>query len=226
MEKWCMALGISVLVLLFSAGVYASENLSDWKDYIWQGNVTVSHSGTVYTVNANGNSGKESMGKTYKNFPNAVGFYASVNVSQCSGENGVGIRRNIGKAADGNNVMAELYVNQFEGNRRIQYKIRKRDKDGNTLKVYARGYLGDFFGIWEPGQNVLIAFARVGDEVWFYTPQNNVGLVKILLMEPVQSVETLEDKDKNMEIWAWTQSGSVNSLSATVSDVEILYPWW
>ncbi len=225
MGKRYMALGISILVLLFSAGVQAAENLADWKDYVWQGNVTMSHPGTVYTVNANGNN-KEAMGRTYKNFPNAVGMSAIVNVSQSSGENGIGIRRNIGKALDGSKVMAELYVNQFEGNKRIQYKIRKRDDNGNTLKVYARGYMGDFFGIWETGQNVQIAFARVGDEVWFYTPQNNAGLVKILLMEPVQAAETLEDKDKNMEIWAWTQEGSGNTLSATVSDVEILYPWW
>ncbi|MGE0083598.1 MAG: hypothetical protein AB7S75_04185 [Desulfococcaceae bacterium] len=225
MKKWYMALGTGVLALLFSAGVQAAENLADWKDYVWQGNVTMSHPGNVLSVSANGTN-NVSMGRVYKNFSNAVGMYATVTVSQSSGESGVGIRRNIGKAADGNKVMAELYVNEYAGDKRIQYNIRKRDNDGNTLKVYARGYLGNFFDGWNIGQNVLIAFARVGDEVWFYTPQNNVGLVKILLMEPVEPVEILEDKDKNMEIWAWTQNGSGNSVSSTVSDVEILYPWW
>ena len=219
MKKWHMTLAVSVLAVMFSASVQAAENLTDWKDYVWQGNVTMSHPGTVLSVSANGTN-KVSMGRVYKNFPNAVGMFASVKVSQSSGENGLGIRQNIGKAADGNKVMAELYVNEYGGDKRIQYNIRKRDTDGNTLKVYARGYLGNFFDGWELGQTVLIAFARVGDEVWFYTPQNNVGLVKILLMEPVA---TLADQD--MEIWAWTQNGSGNSISGTVSEVGILYPW-
>ncbi len=220
MRKWYVAFAVSVPVLLFFAQVQAAENLTDWEAYVWQGNVAMSHSGTALSVSANGSS-KVAMGRIYKNFPNAVGMYASVNVPQSSGENGVGIRRNIGKAADGSKVMAELYLNEYGGDKRIQYNIRKRDSNGNTLKVYARGYLGNFLDGWESGQNVLIAFARVGDEVWFYTPQNNVGLVKILLMEPVEVMA-----DQEMEIWAWTQNGSTNSLSATVSDVEILYPWW
>lgn len=220
MKKRYFALTVCVLALLFSARVQAGENLGDWKDYIWQGNVTISHPGTVLSMSANGTN-KVSMGRIYKYFPDAVGMFASVKVSQSSGENGIGIRQNIGKAADGSKVMAELYLNEYGGDKRIQYNIRKRDASGNTLKVYARGYLGNFFDGWALGQNVLIAFARVGDEIWFYTPQNNVGLVKILLMEPVEMIA-----DQDMEIWAWTQEGSTHSVSATVSEVGILYPWW
>ncbi|MEZ4529293.1 MAG: hypothetical protein R2941_25570, partial [Desulfobacterales bacterium] len=177
MKKWYVALGLGLVLAVFSAEIQAAENLADWKAYVWQGNVAMSHSGTALSVSADGGS-KVAMGRIYKNFPNAVGMFASVNVPQSSGENGVGIRRNIGKAADGSRVMAELYLNEYGGDKRIQYNIRKRDSNGNTLKVYARGYLGNFFDGWESGQNVLIAFARVGDEVWFYTPQNNAGLVK------------------------------------------------
>ncbi len=218
-KKSCIPI-FAFLITLVSFPLYAGEKPDEWEQYIWQGNITLSASETELRIIAKGDR-KEALGKIYRTFDNAAGIFAEVNISQSSGEVGVGLRQNVGTAADGNRIMAEVYVNEYNGNKRIQYKVRKRDPDGSTLKMYARGYLGDFQNAWENGRNLLIAFARVNDEIWFYTPEKGAGLVKILMMESMTDAP-----DEAMEIWAWAQDGSQHSFSATVKNVGILYPWW
>jgi len=203
------------LVLSFSSQVLAAEDLSDWEEYIWQGNISLIPDGTNLNVSADGST-VEAWGKRYKNFPDAVGVLANVNVSGVSGYINVGLRKYLGTTAADTRILAELMLEQWEGNKRIYYRVRERDDQGNTIKQIAAGALGDWDGTWSPGQNITIALARIGDEIWFYTPGNG-AFVKVM---PFESMGTMESE---VEIYGAAREGATNSVNAVVSDVTILY---
>ncbi len=206
---------VVVLVLLFTSQVLAAEDLSDWGEYIWQGNISLIPSGTSLNVTADGSAG-EAWKARYKVFPDAVGVLAKVNVSGVSGVSNVGLRKYLGTTAADTLILAEIMVEQYDGQKRIYYRVRERDDQGNTIKQIAGGALGDWDGTWSTGQNITIALARILDEIWFYTPGNG-AFVK------VAPFETMGPLDSDVQIYGYASDGDTNSVNATVSDVTILY---
>jgi hypothetical protein len=204
-----------VLVLSFTSQVLAAEDLSDWEESIWQGNISLIPDGTILNVSADGSAG-EAWRARHKYFSEAVGVMANVNVSGVSGNSSVGLRKYLGTTAAGTQILAEILLEQWDGKKRIYTRVRERDDQGNTIKQIAGGALGDWDGTWSPGQNISIALARIGDEIWFYTPGNG-AFVKVM---PFESMGTMES---DVQIYGWAQEGATNSLNAVVSDVTILY---
>ena len=203
------------LVLSFSSPTLAAENLSDWEENIWQGNVSLIPDGTKLNVSVEGSAG-EAWRSRDKYFPNALGVMAQVNVSDVSGYCNVGLRKYLGTTAADTRILAEIMLEQYDGEKRIYYRIRERDAQGKTIRLIAGGALGDWDGTWSPRQNITIALALIGDEIWFYTPGNG-AFVKVL---PFESMGIFES---DVQIYGYARDGVTNSLNAVVSDVAILY---
>jgi hypothetical protein len=203
------------LVLSFTSPASAAEDLSDWEEYVWQGKITLIPNGTNLNVTADGSMG-EAWRARHKHFPDALGVVANVNVSGISGNSNVGLRKYLGTTAAGTRILAQIMLEQWDGEKRIYYVVRERDDQGNDIKRIAAGALGAWDGTWSLGQNITIALARIVDEIWFYTPGNG-AFVKVV---PFDKMGTL---DSDVQIYGWTQDGVTNSVNATVSDVTILY---
>jgi len=200
----------------FQTVANAAENLEDWTFFVWQGNITMSPSGTVVNVQTPG-SDLEEWSRLSKNFPNALGLKATVNISSINGEANIGIRQNVGINAAGNRILAEIYLAGYNGDKGINFKIRERDDQGNTLKVIVTGHPGDWEGTWSSGQDVEIGLARISDyEICFYTPANSAFII-------IKLSEKMNDFDSGAQIYAWTAVGSNNTLTGTVSNVGIIY---
>jgi len=213
---------VSIIILSLFVGVSnnaadAAENLEDWTFSVWQGNITITPSGTIANVQTPG-SDLEEWSSISKNFPNALGFKATVNISSLNGRASIGIRQYVGINEAGNRILAEIQVSENNGDKDISFRIRERDDEGNTLKVIVTGHPGDWEGTWSLGQNVEIGLARISDyEICFYTPANSAFII-------IKLSEKMNDFDAAAQIFAWTEVGSNNTITGTVSNVDIIYP--
>jgi hypothetical protein len=207
------------LALLVGAPAYAQENLADWLEDIWEdggGTFSSSVTGTTASLNANG-SGGEAWGARNKTFENAFGMIANLNVTAVSGNASMGLRKYIGTLPNGNRVLAEIYATQTSsGDKAIYYRLRERDSSNATVQNYGWGIFNDWDGTWTVGQDVLIAFAVLGNDVWFGSSISS-GFVKI---QPFAQM-TL-DTSSGFDIYAWSASGAGNSISGTINNVSIL----
>jgi hypothetical protein len=212
---------ISIIILSAFIGVSndaanAAENFEDWTFFVWQGNITMTPSGTIVNVQTPG-SDLEEWSRLSKNFPNALGFIATVNISSINGSASIGIRKNVGINATGNRILVEIYLKENNGDKDISFKIRERDDQGNTLNVIVTGHPGDWTGTWSLGQNVEIGLARISDyEIGLYTPANGAFII-------IKLSEKMNDFDSDVQIFASTAVGSNNTLTGTVSNVDIIY---
>jgi hypothetical protein len=207
------------LALLVGAPVYAQENMEDWFEDIWQdggGTFSSSVSGTMTSLDASGNGG-EAWGSRNKTFENAFGMIANVNVTAIDGNASMGIRKYVGILPNGNRVLAEIYATQTSsGDKAIYYRLRERDTSNATVQNYGWGIFGDWDGTWTSGQDILIAFAVIGNDVWFASSISS-GIVKI---QPFAQMTV--DTSSGFAIYAWSNSGAGNSISGTVNNVTIL----
>jgi hypothetical protein len=202
----------------FQTVANAAENLEDWTFFVWQGNITMTPSGTVVNVQTPG-SDSEEWSRLSKKFPNALGIKATVNISSINGNgwSSIGIRKNVGINTAGNRILAEIYLSEEDGDKGISFKIRERDDQGNTLRVIVTGHPGDWSGTWSLGQNVEIGLARISDyEICFYTPANGALII-------VKLSEKMNDFDSDVQIFASTADGSNKAYTGTVSNVDIIY---
>ncbi len=212
---------ISIIILSAFIGVSndaanAAENLEDWTFFVWQGNITMTPSGTVVNVQTPGTD-LEEWSRLSKNFPNALGLKATVNISSINGRASIGIRKNVGINAAGNRILVEIYLSENNGDKDINFKIRERDAQGDTLKVIVTGHPGDWNGTWLLGQNVEIGLARISDyEICFYTSANSAFII-------IKLSEKMNDFDSDVQIFAWTADGSNNPLTGIASNVDIIY---
>ena len=214
-KQFCSIILAVALVLSFTSQVLAAEDLSDWQENIWQGNISLTPDGTRLNVTADGSAG-EAWRARYKDFANNVGLAVTVNVANVMGRSWVGIRKNVGKTPSGNWILAELSTHiSRDDEQRIRYRVRERDDESNTLRVLSVGYLGDYDGSWSIGQDLVLALKRVENEIWFYTKENGAW-IKVI---PLYTMSALESE---VQIYASAQEGASNSISATVSDVTIL----
>ena len=213
---------ISIIILFLFFGVSndvsnAAENLEDWTFDVWQGNITMTPSGTIVNVQTPG-SDLEEWSRISKNFPSALGVIATFNISSGNGSASTGIRKYVGINDAGNRILAEMRLGDYNGRKEINFRIRERDDEGNTLKVIVTGSPGDWDGAWSYGQNVEIGLARISDyEIGFYTPANGAFII-------IKLSEKMNDFDSDGEIFAWTEVGSNNTITGTVSKVDIIYP--
>ncbi len=212
---------ISIIILSAFVGIIndaasAEENLEDWTFLAVEGNISITPVGTVAYIQTSGSEAEE-WSRLSKNFPNALGFKATINISSINGNASIGIRKNVGINEAGNRILAEMSLKENNGDKDINFKIRERDDEGNTLKVLATGHPGDWHGIWSLGQNVEVGLARISyHEICFYTPANSAFII-------IKLSEKMNDFDSSVQIFASAAAGSSNTLNGTVSNVDIIY---
>ena len=213
-----MALG---MVCIFGNVANAVENLNDWTEEIYSGGVQFTPNGMSVSVSASGTSIENGWGNInkYFYFDDATGMMATVNCSEANGTTEVSIWKYVGATSTGNMIQAVLTVKQYNGKRYISYVVRERDQSHTLIRVLAFGYLGASEGTWSEGQDITIGFSRIGNEIWFYTPGNG-AFVKV---QPFGNMGSVSTANSNCFIATWVASGADNSLSATVSNVQILY---
>ena len=209
---------LSVFVGLSNDAANAAENLEDWTFYVWQGNITMTPSATVVNFQTPG-SDLEEWSTISKNFPSALGVIATFNISSVNGSASTGIRKYVGINEAGNRILAEIYLSANSGDKHISFKIRERDDQGNTLTVIATGHPGDWEGTWSLGQNIEIGLAKISDyEICLYTPANSAFII-------IKLSEKMNTFDSDVEIFAGAGVGSNNTITGTVSNVDIIYPY-
>ena len=209
---FCMLSGLA------NAGTFDGWTASvDSGDATITPNVTFTPSDTSLSVQADGSGGGSYAWGQYSN--SVQGPYAmvfNVDVSQVSGNVNIGIRQYVGKNSAGNRIQAELYLELWSGDYSISYKIREKNDQNAYVKTLSRGYLGDLDGVWTTGKAVTIGLGLLGSDIYLFTPGND-AYVKIELFETMASYD-----DSSPFIIVYTDSGSGNSISATISNVSIL----
>ena len=219
-------MGILAVVLLAVNNLHAftfdgPQTLDDWTEYVVSGNFTSTTSGTQMQLDVSGSEG-EANGIRYKEFSNAIGVMATFNVSSLGGYMVAGLGRNLGSTAAGNLIQAQIYLDTWSGYNRIYYRVRERTPDLQTIiRTLAEGNLGAHSGgLWTVGQDVTLAFARLGNDIYFYTPGNGA----FVIVRPFETMGAVSDTDHPHYILGYTSSGAENYFTATVSQVNMVYP--
>ncbi len=211
------------LATVFPAG--AAELLTvaaGWQHDVWQGDTAFTPTGdnTSMTVTADGTDNVDTWGMWYKDFPNAIGGIASVNVSHIIGNTGVGIRKYVGRSQAGNEIQAEVQVRSRSGVNTVWYRVRERDQDHNTLRILSAGYVGTYENTWNTGEIIVIGLARVGNNIVFYSSTNPA----FVIVNPMVKMADYGDTYFGITAWADPDNGSTNAITAEVSNINIVYP--
>lgn len=211
------------LATAFSAG--AAEILTTaagWQHDAWQGDTAFTPIGdnTSMAVTADGTDNVDTWGMWYKHFPNAIGGIASVNVSQITGNTGVGIRKYVGRSQAGNEIQAEVQVKRWSGVNNVWYRVRERDQYHNTLRILSAGYVGTYENAWNTEETIAIGLARVGNNIVFYSSTNPA----FVIVNPMVEMADYGDTYFGITAWADPDNGSTNAITAAVSNINIVYP--
>jgi hypothetical protein len=206
------------MVCIFGNVVDAAENLNDWTEEIYSGSVQFTPNGTSVSMGATGTSAEDGWGNINKYFEGATGMLATVNCSEANGTAEVGIWKYVGATSTGNMIQAVLKVKQYNGKRYIYYFVRERNQSHIVVRMLAFGNLGASEGTWSEGQDITIGFSRIGNEIWFYTPETG-AFVKV---QPFTNMGNVSTANSNCFIAIIAARGSENSVNATVNNVQIL----
>ena len=205
----------SAMALYFSE----PQVLDDWPDNVISGDYTSEVSGTEMQMSVVGADGNQAYGDRRMDFTDSVGAMATYNVSSVEGNNvNMGISQIIGYTSTGTWILVTIDLDTFSGNNRIRYRVR--EYDSTTSKVvneWANGYLGGYSGGWNVGEDVSIAFVRIGTQIYFYSPSKDV----FAIIQPLDFAGFLSGP---VILFGWADTKSGNSMTATISNVMILYP--
>ena len=209
-----------VFYFLFSFAVYAFtvqpvSNFSGWTEYI-SNSARFEIGGNSLAMNVDGSEGYGN-GSFYKEFPNSIGMMVTVNVASMSGTASAGIAKwEIGKTQNGNRIQALIGVGTDGEKKNISYNVHERDSETNEyVRTVLDGVLGGY-GELIVGNNITVALARVGNEIWFHT--SGKGILKYALSDMASGTP-----NARCSFWGDAQSGSSNSISATYSNLYIIY---
>lgn len=226
MKRALFLVGILAALLLAADSGHAfildgPQILDDWTQRVVSGNFTSTTGGSQMELDVSGDEG-EAVGIRYKEFTNAIGIMARFNVSSFSGYMVVGLGRYLGTTASGNLIQAQIYLDTWSGYNRIYYRVREQTPDlQTTVRTLASGFLGDHSGgLWEIGENVILAFARLGNDIYFYTPGNGAYVI----IRPFENMGAISDSDYPPSIFGHAPAGEENYATVVVSGVNIVYP--
>jgi hypothetical protein len=206
--------------LAFAVSFSEPQNLDDWTENIYSGSFSTQVSGTVMQMSVVGSDANQAFGDRRKDFADSIGGWATFNVSSFEGNNvNMGISQILGYTSKGTGILAEIGLDTFGGDKRIRYRVREYDFSASTfIKTWAVGFLGDFSGAWEIGENVTIAFGRLGTQIYFYSPSK--ALYTIIQPFDFAGVQN----GAPLIIWGWADKSNGNSMTATISNVLSIYP--
>ena len=227
-----MILGF-IFVLLFGLATAFSTGAAEiltvaagWEHDASDGDTTFTPIGdnTRMTVTADGEGNVEAWGMLFKHFPDAIGGIAAVNVSQITGNSGVGIRKYVGRSQAGNEILAEVQVRSRSGVNTVWYRVRerRRDIDGNIIftRILSAGYVGTYENTWHTEETIVIGLARMGNNIVFYSSTNPA----FVIVNPMAEMADYGDTYLGIFAWADPDNGSINAITAEVSNINIVYP--
>ena len=222
MKKVIASIIVLVTVFMF-AGTALSffflpvDDFSDWSEYqdLLSNPVIFKTSGPYVNVITDG-SIIEAWGKLYKRVSGAIGIMATINVRNVNGNAHVGLQQYLGNWGD-NNILAEIWVQRYEDRHTIAYRIRERNVNHDTVRVWSLGLFGDSTEEWNEGENVTIALARVEEQILFFCA--GYGIIKWLPPDPMGPI------DSDVEITGWAEEGANNNIDALVMDVKVISPY-
>jgi len=215
---------VAALVLFVTnsaMALYFSEPqvLDDWPDNVISGDYSSQVSGTQMQMSVVGADGNRAYGDRRMAFTDSVGAMATYNVSSVEGDNvNMGMSQIIGYTSTGTWILATIELDTFAGDNRIRYLVREYDPStSQTIKTWSVGNLGGYSGGWKINENVTIAFGRIGTQIYFYSPSMDV----FAIIQPLDFAGFLSGP---VILFGWTDTKSGNSMTATISNVMILYP--
>ena len=158
-------------------------------------------------------------GMFYKTATNNVtGMWATLQVDEIAGRSKLGIQGSFGLIAN-SKIQAQLFLEQYDKHKSIRYTIKSIDLCTGSSVYLSMGTIGDWNNSWLPGDQISVAFAIIGNEIWIYAdgyPQ----LMKIQMMD-----EIIPYNDFGYPAaFFWTDEGSENSISGNVSNIFLIYP--
>jgi len=162
---------------LITTHAIAEENLSksnDWHEVVYEGSAEFKLDRNSLNIFASGNDGT-TYAQWEKRVKNPIGMIATVQVTSTSGDGDkfIGIRGNIGTWGN-NTFLAEIRLPEWdEKTKCINYRIRERNSENNTVRVWSYGYIGDWSGEWNTDDSIVIGFAKIQNEIWFYADNYN-----------------------------------------------------
>ena len=222
-SRFAVSVLVAVLVLFATNSAMAfsfsePQVLDDWPENVYSGNFTSQVSGTQMQMSVVGTDAAKAYGDRRLDFTDSIGAMATFNVSSVEGNNvNMGISQIIGYTSTGNGILAEVGLDTFSGTYRIKYAVYEYSPSEVREKTLAVGYLGGYSGGWEIGKDVTIAFGRLGTQIYFYSP----GKDAFAIVEPFDFAGVLSG---TAIIWGWTDAKNGNSMTATISNVIIIYP--
>lgn len=207
---------VLTFVLLFVctfANAAEDFNNNGWSEHL-EGEVTFSPTGTTLGITAS-DSGQYSWGEYSIPYSDALGELATFNITSASGNSTlIGLRKYVARNSSGNRIMAEIKIQNWEGNHSIQYRIKERLGDTTTdVQVLARGYFGDFDGTWSPGEDIQMGIWYNDSVVYFYCSKFPEQVSQVHLPQITSDLERIVD------VVAYTENGS--NIAATVSDLNV-----
>lgn len=152
-------------------------NLGPWIPVIF-GDATVSASGTSATLSVAGAAGSARLVSPAAPVSGVLATFdinpGSVDSVEAEAFGFVGFRPN------GNDVLVNVWAQEFQGNQYwLGYLVREIDGSGMTVRQVARGAIGGLDS-WNPEQPVVLGYALVGDELWFFaSPQLILSKVRV-----------------------------------------------
>jgi hypothetical protein len=222
MKKIIASIIVLAMVFMF-AGTALSfsflpiDDFSDWSEYheLLSNPVIFDSSGPYINIKTDG-SIIEAWGKLYKRFSGAIGIMATINVRSVNGNAHVGLQKYLGNWGD-NNILAEIWVQRYEDRHTIAYRIRECDVNHETVRVWSLGHFGDSREEWNEGENVIVALARVEEQILFFCA--GYGMIKWVPPDPMGPI------DSEVEITGWAEEGASNNIDALVVDVKVISPY-
>jgi hypothetical protein len=211
-------LAFAVVLASFSL-VYAVEPLDQW-ELVKKGSddkTQIFMQGAYAKIQMNGNSGGLWQA-IQKKEDGAVGMFGNVWLESADGFAQVGFGNDVGVMLSGNRIRAEIYLERFDKNVSLYFRVleQKQNASGEWEKFrqITSGALGSWHDDYKVGEAAWMAFARIGSEVWFYTPQNG-AIVKCVLLEEFLPIQ------EPFQVFGWTDTGDGNSVEATIWDVTL-----
>lgn len=200
---------------------YAAEDLESWTNEPYQGTTTFTPSGTSVTTSASAGQDDYAWAQLYNSYPRSNGASATFSIDTVSNESDAsvsfGLRRYLGINSSGNVLLAEVYLNCWQGDYRVMYRIRERLQDGTTVRDLARGWLGGTSGTFILGEDVTIGLAKIGCDTVFYCSAVP-GLTRV---SNCDFENYPADYSNNIGIYTYTEPNS--DMTGTASNVNIAY---
>lgn len=226
-SRFVVSVLVAVLVLFATNSAMAisfsePQLLDDWPETVVSGGFMSEVSGTQMQMSVAGTDTGITLGNRQADFTGSVGAMATYNVSSVAAVEGsdviMGLSQFIGYTSTGNGIVAQIGLETWSGQNRIWYQVQEFDFSTQTFKErLGTGVLGDWSGGWKTNEDVTVAFARIGNQIYFYSPSKKI----FTIIQPLDFADILSGP---VRLWGWATANNTNSMTATISNVLIIYP--